>query len=224
GMALRFGDRYRQRLSSPAVPPAGVALEWVGDVGDEEAVRGDFRLVEFPDAGGPLLRYGTAGAGEVPRAAPAPVQAHVLLRHQGIAAGYRVQVRSGTSTVLGTMLGGAYVTSRYHALDAAERLALRRFAIRLFEDVAPRQIVPDDALEVETVARLSPDGGCLLFVVNRLSGQSGALRFPSPELLNLSQAPSAEVLYSASGSPATAVSDGLRLDLAAGDVLIVRMW
>jgi hypothetical protein len=147
----------------------------------------------------------------------------VLLRRGGTPIGYRVQVRDGTSTVLGTTLGGAYLTPRYPSRSPRERRDLRRFVVELFEAAAPRKVVPDDDLEVETVARLSPDGGCLLFVINRLGAQTGALRFPYPAALNLGDSLRAEVLFSHLGSSAAAANDGLRLDLAAGDTVVVRL-
>ena len=104
------------------------------------------------------------------------------------------------------------------------RRALRRLVLRLFEEGAPRQIVPDESLEVEAVARLSPDGGCLLFVLNRLEApQSGRLRFPHPGALNLGAEVRAEVLYSAAGSGAVGETGGVRLDLAPGEALVLRL-
>jgi hypothetical protein len=182
-------------------------------------------VVTYPDAGRPFVRYGRAGAGAVPRAATEAVQAQVLLTAGGIPAGYRVQVRSGTSAVLGTFPGVDYATGSGGGggLSPGERLALRRFAVRHFEEVAPRQVAPEDGLEVEAVARLSPDGGCLLFVLNRRGAQSGWLRFPAPEALNLGDEVRAAVLYSAAGSGAAGGARGVRLDLVPGDALVLRL-
>jgi hypothetical protein len=83
--------------------------------------------------------------------------------------------------------------------------------------------VPDDQLEVESVVRLSPDGGGLLFVLNRLGAQQGTLRFPSPAALNLGQPFGAAVEYAAFGSRAEALADGVRLSLQADDVMVVRL-
>lgn len=148
----------------------------------------------------------------------------VLLRHGKAPAGYQVRVRDGLSTVLGTWPGAAYATSRYYALSAAQRRALRRLVIDLFTGQAPRQIVPDDSLEIEVVARLSPDGGCLLFVLNRLGAQAGCLHLPNPAALNLGQRLRAELLYSAFGSRVIAGEGHLRLALAPRDVVIARVW
>jgi len=148
----------------------------------------------------------------------------VLLTAGGVPAGYRVQVRSGTSAVLGAFPGVDYAgAGGGGALTPGERLALRRFAVGHFEEVAPRRVAPEDALEVEAVARLSPDGGCLLFVLNRRGAQSGWLRFPAPEALNLEDEVHAAVLYSAAGSGAAGGARGVRLDLAPGDALVLRL-
>jgi hypothetical protein len=194
--ALHLSDLIEPALVGQAAPLRAATLRCAGT---EDALAGDLRLLAFPEAGEVLLRQGTTSAG------------------------YRVPVGRGASALLGTILGGAYVTSRYYALSPRDRLALRRFAVRLLEPAAPRRIVPDEALEVETVARLSPDGGCLLFVVNRLGAQKGTVRFPVPRALNVGEPLRADLLFSAYGSSVAAVAEGLRLDLAADDVLIVRL-
>ncbi len=213
------------------LPAAGVRLRRPargrpgrsGRQGDE--VRGDVRLVEFPDAGAPVARYGTGSIpGHVRKATGAIVQAEVLLRRGTSPVAYRIQVRDGVSTVVGTVLGGAYVTPDYTRLSPTERLALRRFAVDLVAQSVARRLVPDDTLEVEAVARLSPDGGCLLFVINRLGAQAGDLHLPDPGALNLDADPKVQVLYSAYGSQAEACAGGVRLSLAPLDVLVARLW
>lgn len=195
-----FGGRWRSwGRWLPGSSPRGVRLQLAQSAA---TLRGDYQLAEFGD--------GVAGG-------------EVLLRHGRAVAAYRVQVRDGTSTLLGAIPGGAFTTPRYSMLRAAERRTVRRFALSLFEDVVPRQIVPDDALEIEAIARLSPDGGCLLFVINRLGAQTGSLRFPAPSALNLGESIAVDVLYSAFGSRAHARAEGLVLELVAGDVLVVRL-
>ncbi|HEX2185299.1 MAG TPA: beta-galactosidase [Chloroflexota bacterium] len=215
------GKRPQDGEDGPGAPAGRPLLQ---PAGEGAAVRADYHLVSFAGVGEPVLRYGRTGTGEVQRAAPAELRAEVLLRHGDETTGYRVQVRSGTSTVIGTVIGGAYVSSLYAALPAGERLALRRLALGLFEEIVPRRIVPDPDLEVEVTARLSPDGGCLLFILNRLGAQAGRIRFPAPEALNLSEPLRAEVLFRAGASQAVATADGVQLDLAAGDALIARLW
>ncbi|HEX2325649.1 MAG TPA: hypothetical protein VHQ00_09630, partial [Chloroflexota bacterium] len=215
--ALRvpFGSGLRPALRDPLSGerlPAEVA----------RALPGPWRT--FPDAARPFVRYGRSGRGEVPRAAPEAVQAQVLLTAGGAPLAYRVQVRSGTSAVLGVPLGAPYSAPAYATHPPPVRRVLRRLVLRLFEEGAPRQIVPDESLEVEAVARLSPDGGCLLFVLNRLEApQAGRLRFPHPGALNLGAEVRAEVLYSATGSGAVGETGGVRLDLAPGEALVLRL-
>jgi hypothetical protein len=207
------------RRARASTTPQGSPL----DRPDGGTLPGDDVLAEFPDAEQPFVRYGTGYRQPKRHGGAVVLQSEILLRRHGRPVAYRAQVRDGTSTVIGSALGSAYVTPAYYTLPAAERLALRRFAVGLFDEVAPRQIVPDETLEVEVVARLSPDGGCLLFVLNRLGEQQGLLRFPAPEALNLSESLTGEVLYTAFGSQATVEADALRLRLHAEDVLVVRL-
>ncbi len=213
------GSRLRTAWGGTGRGPDGLDSDGLGSDGLDP----DGRLLTFPGAGQPVVRYGRRGAGEVPRAATETFQAQVLLEHGPLPAAYRVQVRSGTSTVVGTWLGGAYATPRYALLAPETRLALRRFALGLFAEAVPRQVVPQERLELETIVRLSPDGGCLLFVVNRLGAQSGWIHFPSPAALNLADDLRAEVLFSAAGSQVVAGTGAVRLDVRAGDALVVRL-
>ncbi|HEU5316194.1 MAG TPA: beta-galactosidase, partial [Chloroflexota bacterium] len=204
----------------PAEGPDSVSSE--GMKGTNSAspagvVRGDLRVTEFPEGGEVLLRKGGS---------------------TGPSVGYRVRVRGrnrrgrrvaqGTSALIGTIPGGAYVTSRYYALSEDERLALRRFAVQLLEPFVPRTIVPDETLEVETVARRAPSGGCFLFVINRLGAQRGALRLANRVALGLPEQGDlhAEPLFSAFGSTASLRREGgdaLEVDLRADDVLVLRL-
>ena len=134
---------------------------------------------------------------------------------------YRVQVRSGTSTVLGVPLGAPYSTPAY----ATYRLPCGA----LLSGPAPvrgggaAQIVPDESLEVEAVARLSPDGGCLLFVLNRLEApQSGRLRFPTRG--RSTWAPRCGRRCCTAPRVRRGGGDGgVRLDLAPGEALVLRL-
>lgn len=165
-------------------------------------IRGDLSLMEFADGG------------------------HILLRRGRASAGYRVRVGEGTSTLVGTIPGGAYVTSRYYAYAPEERRALRRFAVTLLDHVVPRRFIPDDDLEVESVARRSPTGGCFLFVINRLGVQSGRLTLARPAELGLASSMQVETLFSAFGSQAGLVpgtNGTLQLDLQPDDVLVLRL-
>ncbi len=137
--------------------------------------------------------------------------------------GYRVQVREGTSTLATVDFGLPFSTDVYFRLPPAQRLAIRELVLSLLDDPAPRQIVPDNTLEVETVARLSPDGGALLFIANRLGPQQGAIRVPDPAALNLGSDFSVTVEYTANGSTAEVIDGSVQLDIAASEALVVRL-
>ena len=137
--------------------------------------------------------------------------------------GSTVQVRDGTSTLLTTLLGEPYATDAYYRLPAAQRLAHRQLVVSLFDAAVPRQIVPDDSLEVELVARLSPDGGALVFVINRLGPQEGTIRFPYLYALNLSEDWSTQIEFTASGSTGRRVEGGVRLRIEREDALVIRL-
>lgn len=197
---------------------SSAAMKPSGSTAGTGLVRGDLRVMEFREGGDVLLRGS-----------------------KGISTGYRVRVGQGTSALIGTIPGGAYVTSRYYALSVEERLALRRFAIQLIEPHVPRTIVPDEMLEVETVARrVRVEGqangdaggsakelnGCFLFVINRLGEQQGTLRLANLSALGLESLPAPdrlEVLFSAFGSTASVSDAGVHVDLKPDDVLILRL-
>ncbi|HET7768331.1 MAG TPA: beta-galactosidase [Chloroflexota bacterium] len=233
--ALHLSDLIEPALVGQAAALPGAMLEMVAeDAGKDKAagdppaedveatgsatsagiVRGDLQVSEFPEGGEVLLRKGSDS-----------VAYRVRLRGRN----RRVRrVPQGTSTLIGTIPGGAYVTSRYYALAEAERLALRRFAVRLLEPDVPRTIVPDETLEVETVARRSPLGGCFLFVLNRLGAQRGALRLANREALGLAAAEEkapihVETLFTAFGSSAAWRDGALELDLASDDCVVLRL-
>ena len=213
--ALHLSDLVEPALVGQAATLPGAVLEMVA--ASPGMVRGDLRVMEFPDGGEVLLRAGGSNG-----SAGSSVAYRVRLRGRN-RRGRRVA--QGTSALIGTIPGGAYVTSRYYALTEEERLALRRFAVQLLEPLVPRTIVPDDTLEVETVARRAPSGGCYLFVINRLGAQRGALRLARREALGLDErgAVTVETLFSAFGSSAAWDGDALRVDLVADDALVLRL-
>jgi hypothetical protein len=137
--------------------------------------------------------------------------------------GHRAQVRDGVSTLLYEPLGEPYGGPAYYRLPAAQRHAYRDLVLSLLEDASARQIAPDPDLEVEVVARLSPEGGALLFVINRLTEQSGHIRFPFPEALNCRPSLAAQILFSGAGSTAASDGDGVHVKMAAQDAVILRL-
>ncbi len=164
------------------------------------AVRGEDQMMLF----GPVERF--------------PAEQVVLCSGSQVV-GYRVPVGRGTSTLLGTFPGGAYATSRYYRLSPDERAGLRRFAVELMDAAGiDRQVVSD--LEVEVVRRRLPDGGWLLFLLNRLGEQRGEMRLALEGLTNLR----VEHLYRYKHSRAECSGPGsLTIVLAADDVLALRV-
>jgi hypothetical protein len=139
------------------------------------------------------------------------------------ALGRRVQVRDGVSVLLTEALGEPYAGPAYYRLPGGQRTAHRDLALALFGEAVGRALEPDRALEVELVARLSPDGGALLFVINRLDAQSGHVRVADLPALRLTPDFTVHVELSGAGSSAQRRDDGIDLTLAAADVLVLRL-
>ena len=86
-----------------------------------------------------------------------------------------------------------------------------------------RALEPDRALELELVARLSPDGGALLFIVNRLEAQSGHVGLTDLPALHLSPDFAVTVEFAGSGSTGRRAGDGIDVTLAPRDALVLRL-
>jgi hypothetical protein len=194
--ALHLSDLVEPLLVGQAVKLPGARLASAGGA----AVRGDYRLLGF----GPT--------GSIPAE-------QVILGGREMVAGYRVSLGRGTSTVLGTLPGGAYATSVYYRLAPEERAGLRRFAVELMDAAGvQRQVVSD--LEVEIVRRRLPDGSWLLFLLNRLGEQRGEMKLALEGLSALR----VETLYRYKRSSAEPNgSASLKLLLAADDVLVLHV-
>ena len=137
--------------------------------------------------------------------------------------GRRVQVRDGVSTLLTEPFGEPYVGTVYLRLPAGQRTAPRDLALALFAEAVAPALEPDRDLEVELIARLSPEGGALLFAVNRLGAQSGCVRVADLPALRLSPEFKVQTLFAGSGSSARRERDAVALTLAASDALVVRL-
>ncbi len=194
--AMHLSDLIEPVLVGQAIKLPGARLTSAGGA----AVRGDYRLISFgPESSVP--------------------QDQIVLRAGAQVAGYRVKVGQGTSTVLGTLPGGAYATSVYYRLAPEERAGLRRFAVELMNAAGvQRQVVSD--LELETVRRCLPDGSWLLFLLNRLGEQRGELKLALEGLNALS----VEALFRSKDSSAGVSGPAsLSLRLAADDVLALHV-
>jgi hypothetical protein len=136
----------------------------------------------------------------------------------GQAAGYRVRVGRGSSTMIGSLPGGSYFTPQYYRLMPDEREAIRAFWTDLltpFGLAPPIDLSP--GLEIEVAHRPFPGGtGGLLFLINRLpTRQTGHLHIPGIT----------GPLHPIFGSPASRATpgpDGLAVDLAGHDCIVLR--
>jgi Glycosyl hydrolases family 35 len=196
GVLSRWMIRSEPALVGQAIELPGVRLTSASGA----AVRGDYQLICF----GPETQM--------------PAE-QIVLRAGSQVAGYRVSVGQGTSTVLGTIPGGAHATSVYYKLASEERAGLRRFAVELMDAAGVQRQVMSD-LELETVRRCLPDGSWLLFLLNRLSEQHGELKLALEGLHALR----VETLYHFKHSNVEVSGPAsLKLLLAADDVLALRV-
>lgn len=200
--AMHLSDLYEPLLVAQGIPLPAAKLTSAGGA----TVRGDYRLATFA----------------VPSDL-APEQ--TILRAGDLCAGYRVPVGQGASIVLGTLPGGCYNTSVYYRLAASERAELRRFARELMNSLGTSRAAVSD-LEVECVRRRLPDGGWLLFLLNRAGQQQGTLTLALDGLAGSH----IETLYTYKRSRAQvqagAYSDGhVRLDLhlEPDDVMVLHL-
>jgi hypothetical protein len=200
--AMHLSDLYEPLLVAQSIRLPAAKLTSSGGA----AVRGDYRLATFA----------------VP-ADLAPEQ--IILRAGTQAAGYRAPVGRGASIVLGTLPGGCYTTSVYYRLTTSERAELRRFAVELMSALGVSRAAASD-LEVECVRRRLPDGGWLLFLLNRVGRQQGTLTLALDGLVGAQM----ETLYSYKDSRAQVQADAhadgqvrLELDLAPDDVMVLRL-
>jgi hypothetical protein len=148
---------------------------------------------------------------------PGPLRSQKTPR--GLASSYRVRHGEGTSTVLGTLVAGRYVTPRYYALDAEVRAALRSFMRGLLRewDIFPSY---ECDLEAELVAHKAPDGGGYLFIINRLGRQKGRIQLERPEAWGYHG--HLRIAFTLLGSGAVVVNpQTIEVDLFPQDVLVL---
>lgn len=201
GHVIELYEPLLHLLSTPAV---GEEFEqpW-GDAVPGDYLSADFDLRLAPEGGaveiGPLARAGS---------------------RRPHAASYEVRCGAGTSTVLGTLVGGRYVTPRYYKLDPVRRAALRAFTRELLAERGVALRVQTH-LEAEFVPHLAPGGGGYLFVLNRLGPQRGRVLLPRPREWGYHGR--LQVAFAFAGSRAVAHDeDQIDFDLQAQDVLVLR--
>jgi hypothetical protein len=141
----------------------------------------------------------------------------VLLWQERRPAAYVTRHGGGTSTMIGTLVGGAYATPAYYSLRPAERAGIRRFWRGLLgERGVPPAVRFNPGLELSVQVRPGA-GGALLVVINpRAERQQGhfALAWPVDRCT---------VLFSGSDSDLRRRDDGFAVDLAPGDAVVARI-
>jgi hypothetical protein len=141
----------------------------------------------------------------------------VLLWQGRHPAAYMTQHGAGTSTMIGTLVGGAYATPAYYSLRPAERAGIRRFWRGLLGErgVAPA-VRCNPGLEVAVQVRPTADGALLVVINPRAERQQGrfALAWPVERYA---------VLFSGSDSDLRRRGDRFAVDLAPGDAVVARI-
>jgi hypothetical protein len=148
---------------------------------------------------------------------PGPLRRRKLDR--GLASSYRVRHGEGSSTVLGTLVAGRYVTPRYYALDSEIREGLRNFIRGMLRewDIFPSY---ETGVEAEFVAHRAPDGGGYLFIINRLGRQTGRVQLERPEEWGYHG--HLRIVFTLLGSGAVVVNPHtIEVDLFPQDVLVL---
>ncbi|MEO6463207.1 MAG: hypothetical protein ABIP29_09040, partial [Candidatus Eisenbacteria bacterium] len=212
--ALRTPVEGRPLIVRPVLP--GEANGQDGK-GEGEAPR---RRVRVPDASPPSIRGDFVLHTFAPPRDPESRIRPGPLWDGDRPAAYEVTHGWGTSTVLGTLPAGRYLTPRYYSTPEPDRRALRHFARGLLADRGIEPLVHSD-VEAEIVGHAGEDGG-MLFLINRLGRQVGDVRFADPGLFGYTGR--LEIAYTHAGSRARAVNARtLHVELKGGDVLVLRL-
>lgn len=139
-----------------------------------------------------------------------------LLESNGKCAGYSCAYGKGKSIVLGTLLGGFYMTPRYYRSNTGERDALHRFANEISElaDVRKRF---ETTLELEVVIRRGPEKSGFIFIINRLGKQSGGIVFRDILFSRI------DLIFSGGDSMISLIEiSSLSVTIDANDVLVIK--
>lgn len=212
-------DLFEPVLDSLRAPVQGRRFDVRPVIEQAETVESNPRLA-LPDANPPAIR-----GDFVCRTFPLPTDRESDVRPGPLwwkdrPAAYEVRLGWGSSTVLGTLPAGRYLTPRYYTMPDRQRVSLRHFARALLADHGVRPHVHPD-VEAEIVGHVGDDGG-MLFVINRLGKQEGKIRFADPSLLGYTG--KLEIAYTHAGSGARALDHrSLFVELEADDVLVLRL-
>ena len=212
-------DLFEPVLDSLRSPVRGRRFDVRPVLEFEEGVPG-VPKVRIPDANPPAIR-----GDYVSRTFPLPTDREGDVRPGPLwwedrPAAYEVALGWGSSTVLGTLPAGRYLTPRYYSMPEPQRKSLRHFARALLADRGVRPHIHPD-VEAEIVGHAGDDGG-MLFVINRLGKQAGKVRFADPSVYGYTGR--VEIAYTHAGSGARALdARSLFVELEADDVLVLRL-
>ena len=146
-----------------------------------------------------------------------PASEAAFLWHKTAPAAYITRHGEGTSTMIGTLVGGAYATPAYYTLRPGERAGIRRFWRGLLRErgVAPA-VLSNPGLEVSVQVRPTADGALLVVINPRAERQQGrfTLAWPVERCV---------VLFSGAGSDLRLRAGCFAVDLAPGDAVVARL-
>lgn len=139
-----------------------------------------------------------------------------ILKYKGKPLGYISEVEKGKSILIGTILGGCFLTPTYYKLPKSIRENLCNFIRHLMHTLGIEPTILTN-LEIEVVKR-EFDEGYLVFIINRLGKQQGKIKFKDLNLATTTK------LFSYKNSSFSIKSqDTLEVIVNPDDVLIVRV-
>ena len=145
-------------------------------------------------------------------------QEGVLLRHRAAPAAYVTRHGAGTSTMIGSLVGGAYATPAYFTLRPAEREGIRNFwrGLLVERGVAPA-VRPNPGLEVAVFVHPLAEGARLVVINPRAERQQGRFTLVGPRVVQ-----TCTLLFNGVNSDLRYHDGQFAVDLAPGDAVVAR--
>ncbi len=141
----------------------------------------------------------------------------VLLWHGRDPAAYVTRLGAGTSTMIGTLVGGAYATPAYYTMRPAEREGIRNFWRGVLSERGVHPAVhPHPGLEVAVQVRPTAQGALLVVINPRAERQQGRFALSEP-------VGSCTVLFRGVDSDLRFGGDHFVVDLAPGDAVVAAL-
>jgi len=154
-------------------------------------------------------------------------EAERLFTMDGRVVGFRTAIGRGRCTVIGTCLGGSYVTPWYYRWPADTRRQLRDVAMWLMAESGIERrfdVTSEDpaGFDCQIVTRRLANGGSWLFFLNRLGAQRGTVQLRP--LTEFGITGHVRTVFSGKDSAVRSTAPGaLQVSLAAQDVLVVEV-